>query len=104
MEQEHLDPLLTLAEAAEYLRVSERWLADLARAGGIAATKTARRWVFSTNAIRAYVALHTASPTAGALSDLEDDGVLHVELAPPHAWDPYERSAASTKVVRRKAR
>lgn len=42
MEKRDLHPLLSLAEAAEYLRVSPSRLADLTRAREIAAMKAAR--------------------------------------------------------------
>lgn len=91
MEQKDLDVLLSLAEAVAYLRVCELWLVDRARNRGIASMNLARTWVSPASALRDYVMCHASTPLTWA-SSVSEDGVAHVELAPPRPEDPYELS------------
>ena len=59
-----LDALLTLDEAAEYLRTTPRHLADLARGRLIGALKSGRQWVFPATKLAAYVEANTLEAAA----------------------------------------
>lgn len=57
----------TLAETAAYLRLSERKVAQMARAGKIGGIQEGRTWIFPREAIRAYIERNSpALATSGA--------------------------------------
>lgn len=57
-------PLLTAADAAEYLRRTPRWVTDAARSGVIPARKVGASWRFTEGDLDAYLdAARNVEPT-----------------------------------------
>lgn len=60
------ESILTLAEAAQFIRVSERTLGDLARRRRVPCQKVGREWRFSRTALEAWIAGRDETATAPA--------------------------------------
>lgn len=66
-----VDPyhLYTRPEAAEFLRVSEKWLDELVKAGKLYSTTSGRRRFFPRASLTAYIRGQTFGPDAGMDGD-----------------------------------
>lgn len=121
MPRRHEGEVLTLREAAKFVRVSEKTLGDLARAGKVPGKKVGREWRFLQSAIEDWLASRepagavaepevqcalapaegeTAAPTrAEQTTGFGDTAFTKNRAEPLHRWVPWIAGFSSSFVV-----